>query len=170
MIHIQDILKQTTTLWILFLLTIGMTAAFGLIMYIWDFGVIDEMYHADEILAHIGAMTPTQRSVHSWMTATLDVAYPFAYGGLFVGVALRFFGRFGPWLALPSLAVIPVDLTEGVIQVLLLNGYEHVVGLKEIVTPLKLALYLPGLALTLIALAIGVFRKLRSLIDNPQTQ
>ena len=162
MSHMRDTLKRTKTLWILFVLTIVMTAAFGLVMYVWDFGIIDEMHRANEIQAHIDEMTSTQRRVHIWMTATLDAAYPLAYGGLFVGVALKFFGKLGPWLAFPSIAVIPVDLTEGVIQVLLLSGHMHVVGLKEIVTPLKLILYLSGLSIMLIGLAAGAYRKLRS--------
>ena len=60
--------------------------------------------------------------------------------------------------ALPSLAVIPVDLTEGLVQVLLLTSDAGVVGLKEIVTPLKLVLYISGLLISLVGLGRGFLR------------
>ena len=156
---IKNTLTKTKTLWTLFWLTIAMTIMFGVVMRIWGLGIIDEMFHGEEILAHIAAMSPTQRLVHAWMTATLDVAYPFAYGGLFIGIALKNFDKLGPWLALPSLAVIPVDLTEGFVQVLLLNGHDGVVWLKEIVTPLKLVLYISGLVISLVGLGRGILRR-----------
>jgi len=156
-----EFLQRRKTLWINFWATFIMTLIFGLIMQIWGFEIIDEMYDAATIIAHIDAMTPTQRTVHSWMTATLDVAYPLSYGALFIGMALRFFGKVGVWIALPSMLVIPVDLTEGVIQVFLLNGYSDIAYLKEIVTPLKLILFVWGLVVALIALGVGIYGKYR---------
>lgn len=155
----SNFLTKTTTLWITFLAAMLMTLAFGLVMQIWQFTIIDEMYVPEQISAHVGAMTPEQRTVHIWMTATLDVAYPFVYGSFFIGVALRFFDKFGPWLAVPSIAVIPIDLTEGLVQILILNGNEHVIWLKAIVTPVKLGLFFVGLGIAVTGLCIALLKR-----------
>lgn len=154
----QDLLTRPKILWLLFGATLAMTIAFGLIMWIWQFELIDEMHQPARIKAHLALLTPTQKYVHAWTTATLDVAYPFAYGGLFVGMALRFFDRFGVWLALPGALVIPVDLAEGVVQLLLLNGVENLLTYKQVLTPLKLGLYFPGLAIAVMGAGIAAVR------------
>lgn len=155
-------LTKAKTLWFLFWATLAMTLGFGLIMRIWQFEIIDEMYEPDQIRAHVAAFTATQKTVHAWMTATLDVAYPFAYGSLFIGMALRFFGRAGFWLALPSVLVIPVDLAEGYVQVLLLTGNDSLLAYKQILTPLKLGLFIPGLIVALVGAGIAIARRRRS--------
>jgi hypothetical protein len=94
------------------------------------------------------------------MTGTLDVAYPFAYGAFFIGIALRYFGRFGIYLALPSLLCIPADLTEGLAQVMILTGHEGWMTLKIIATPIKLALYITGLLITLVGLCLALKSRL----------
>ena len=161
MTKLFEFLQRRKTLWITFWTTLIMTMIFGLIMQVWGFEIIDEMYDATAILAHIDAMTSAQRTAHIWMTATLDVAYPLSYGALFIGMALRFFGKAALWIALPSMLVIPVDLTEGIVQVFLLNGYSDIAYLKEIVTPLKLLLFVWGFVFALIALGVGVYGKYR---------
>ncbi len=130
-------------------------------MHVWDFLVIDEMFVKPDILAHLSAMTDEQKRVHTITTATLDVAYPFAYGVFQAGMAYRFLGPWGRWIAPLSLICIPIDLTEGLAQVMLLSGNTDWVDLKVIVTPLKLALYLPGLGFALLALLILGSRTLR---------
>ena len=152
MARLFDFLAQTKTLWVTFTATIILTLCFGLIMHIWEFGIIDELYTQKKIIAHIEAMTPQQRSVHAWMTGTIDIAYPFAYGAFFMGMAKRHFAKYGTWLAMPSLLVIPADLAEGVTQIFLLDGRYDLAGLKAIFTALKLGLYLTGLAITLAAI------------------
>lgn len=146
-------LQRTNTLLILFAMTVVMTLAFGVVMYLGDFHIIDEMYHAPTILSHIEAMTAQQKSIHIWMTATLDVAYPFVYGALLVGITLRTFDKYTGWLIVPCVAVIPVDLLEGVVQVLLLSGNEQVAGFKTVLTPLKLTLLCIGLVICAAGLA-----------------
>lgn len=141
-------LSRPTVIWANFVVTLALTAVFGIVMLIWDFEIIDEMYVADAILAHVADMTATQRSVHIWLTATVDVIYPFCYGSFFIGVALKAYERAGIWLALPSLLVIPVDLFEGFTQVMLLSGHEAWVGAKSIATPTKLVLFLAGILIT----------------------
>ncbi len=149
-------LSKTKTLWATFALTLILTLSFGLVMFIWQFGIIDEMYIAEDIREHIEGMTKQQRTVHAWMTGTLDVAYPFAYGAFFIGIALRYFGRFGIYLAIPSLLCIPADLTEGLAQIMLLTGHEGWMTVKLIATPIKLALFITGLLITLAGLALAL--------------
>ena len=155
------LLASTPVIWLTFIAMVLMTIGFAVIMQVWDFTVIDEMYNAEDIRTHIAQMTPLQRTVHVWTTAVLDVAYPFAYAGFFIGVALRFFGKAGPWLAIPSMLVIPTDLFEGFAQVNLLLGNMEYLPVKPWVTPLKLVLFLAGLVVTFAGLGLGLFRKVR---------
>lgn len=155
------VLSQTRLLWASFIATIVLTISFGIVIYLGDFGIIDEMYIADDIRAHIDAMLPAQRVLHAWMTGTLDVAYPFAYGAFFIGVAVRFLGRLGPWFALPGILVIPADLTEGFAQIMLLTGHDGFMALKVVATQIKLTLFLSGLLITIVGLLFGVWNKIR---------
>lgn len=155
-------LTKTGTLWTTFVATLILTLLFGIVMRVWGFSIIDEMHDPQQVLAHIDAMTPVQRTVHAWMTGTLDVAYPLVYGAFFIGMALRFLGRFGLWLALPGIAVVPVDLTEGVIQILLLTGSDNVAWMKVYVTPLKLGLWFAALLIAMVAAAVAGARLLRA--------
>ena len=137
-----------------------MTIGFAAIMAAWDFVLIDEMSDPSAIRSHLAEMTATQKSVHIWTTAILDVAYPLAYGLLFAGMALRYFNQWGWWIALPSVLVIPVDLTEGAVQVAALTGYLDILWMKAYVTPLKLALFLFGLVASLAATVIAIKRQM----------
>lgn len=145
-------LSQTKILWFTFSLTLILTIIFGIVMHFGQFGIIDEMFVAEKINAHIDAMSPHQRLIHAWLTGTIDVLYPFAYGAFFIGIAVKHFGRFGFWLALPSVLVIPADLAEGVAQVMLLTGQDGFMSLKLIATPIKLVLYIFGLCVTVLGL------------------
>ena len=149
-------LTKSSTLWILFMLFVLETIAFGVIMYIWDFHVIDEMSNPDAIRQHIEEMSTLQRQVHAWTTATLDVAYPLTYGPLFAGLALR---SLRPLYALPAVTVIPVDLIEGAVQVLALTGTQDLIWLKAYVTPTKLVLFIAAMAIAGIALFLHIRRR-----------
>ncbi len=149
-------LARAKTLWITFALTMALTLLFGVVMYIGQFTIIDEMYVAEEIRAHIQAMSPRQRLIHAWLTATLDVVYPFVYAAFFIGVALRFFKRFHFWWVLPSLLVVPADLTEGAAQIMLLTGNESYMAVKVVATPIKLVVYICGLCITAVGLVLGL--------------
>ncbi|GAA0465231.1 hypothetical protein GCM10009096_02230 [Parasphingorhabdus litoris] len=155
-----EFLTRASALWFTFASTIMLTAAFGIVMHVWDFVIIDEIYEAQVILDHVSCMTPIQRTVHIWLTATVDVLYPFLYGAFFIGVSLKAFGRTGLWLALPSFLVIPVDLFEGFTQVMLLQGHHEYVAAKVWATPAKLTLFFAGSAITAIGL-VQLFRQRR---------
>lgn len=142
-------LTSTRVLWVLFTLFVLETLAFGGVMAVWDFHIIDEMSDPTQIKAHIEAMSGMQCRVHAVMTGTLDVAYPLTYGALFAGLALKVFR---PIFAAPSLLVVPVDLTEGVVQIMALNGDMSGLWLKAYVTPLKLILFVSAIVIAIWAL------------------
>lgn len=137
----------------LFFLNVALMVAFWMVMKIWDFTLIDEMFKPSEIRSHVEEMSTTQRKVHIWTTATLDVAFPFAYGGFFIGTGVRFPGRSGPLLIIPSVLCIAVDLIEGFVQVNILANDMTYLTAKEWVTPLKLILFVACLIITLFAWA-----------------
>ena len=152
------LLTNKNTLWLLFLVTLIITLSFTVVMQVWGFMLIDEMFNVEQISEHIAALSDKQKQVHIWTTATLDVLYPLAYGSLFAGIALKAFGRAGIYLALPSLLCIPVDLSEGYTQVMLLSGNDGFMGLKTIVTPIKFVLFFTGVVIAV----VGVFRLYRA--------
>lgn len=152
-------LSSTRALWVSFIATVLISIAFLVVMAHWNFLLIDELSNAEVIRTHIAALSDTQKQVHILATATLDVLYPFAYASLFIGLAIRFYPNWGMALALRSVLVVPVDLSEGVVQVLLLGGHDNFVWLKTIFTPLKLVLFLSGLAIALSSLWLVTKRK-----------
>ncbi len=141
----RDFLARSSTLWTAFIVTLVLTAVFGIVMHIGDFQIIDEMHDPEKIRAHLADMTAEQRRAHAWLTGTVDVAYPLAYGTLFTGMAMRYFPEAGTVLWLPILLVIPFDLAEGLILVMALNGNDGVIEFKRVVTPIKLILFIFGL-------------------------
>lgn len=56
-----NFLRHKATLWVLFVMTLLITASFGVVMHIWDFMLIDEMYRAEQISSHIAAMSEKQK-------------------------------------------------------------------------------------------------------------
>lgn len=143
MVQISD----TRTLWWLFILTLLLTASFVVCSSLWNLTLLDGVSSPVEVRRILIGMSPEQITAHIWITATLDVAYPLAYGGLFAGVALSMFETYGRYLAVPALLAIPVDLLEGVVQVLALTDTWDLIDMKAYVTPVKTALFLSGLAI-----------------------
>jgi hypothetical protein len=158
MIPFKDFFLKPKTTWVAFISTIILSISFITVMSYWSFEVIDEIYDVEALKLHLAAMTDTQKLVHIWATATLDVLYPFAYGTLFISLALRFMGKWGPLLAVPSFAVIPVDLSEGLVQILLLTETANFYDLKVALTISKLGLFLIGLCVAIIAVMIVGYR------------
>ena len=158
----KSFLTKSSALWVMAILMIGCIFGFWYVMRTFDFLLIDEIWDPDQVRAHIANLSEKQRQVHIWTTATLDVAFPLFYGGLFVGLAWRFLGTAGPLLALPGLAVIPIDLTEGVIQIMALSGNEVAAFHKVWVTPLKLGLFIAAAIVALIAIGVAISRRLVS--------
>ncbi len=155
------LLAERRTLWLTFVATILITAAFPMAASIWGISFIDGLSDPAAVRDAIAAMTPEQRVAHAWLTATLDVAYPLAYGALFAGSACAFFARYGRLMALLLLVVVPIDLLEGVVQVLALTDTADLIDTKAVLTPLKTALFLLGLAVTVAGWVVWVLRRFR---------
>ncbi len=113
----------------------------------------------------IDGQTEAQRNAHFWVTVLLDTAYPLAYGGFFAAMALRFFGKAGPVLALPALATMVADLGENTVQALALAGTADLLDVKDWLTPLKFGLFALAALIALVALGLAVFRLVRRLLN-----
>lgn len=155
-------LTRTPVLWGLAGAVLFMSLGFVYIMHRFDFLLIDEMWDPEKIHQHIEGLSSKQKTIHIWTTATLDVLYPLAYGGLFIGLVRRVFGASGRILAIPGALVIPVDLAEGAIQVLALIGNEDAIVHKMWVTPIKFGLFVTAAIFALVAIAVALMRKFKT--------
>ena len=147
-------------LWTTFAVFAALSVVFGVVMALFDFAIIDEMWEPAAILAHVEAMSPAQRTAHAWLTGTVDVAYPFAYAALFGGLAVAAFPQ-ARWLALPILLCVPADLVEVLSQVMILSGHEEWVAAKAVATPIKLVLFSLGVLIGLAGLIRLVVQRKR---------
>ncbi len=161
MMQLPATLTKTPTLWGLFFATVLITLSFPVASGYFDITLVDGISSPQETRSVIEGFSPEQRSAHAWITGTLDVAYPLAYGLLFAGVTVCFFPVVGGYLALLPLLCIPVDLFEGLVQIFALTGVADWVGLKAVVTPLKTALFMCGLATTVAGWLRWVYLKVR---------
>ena len=157
----MNLITRTPVLWALFGLTILVTAGFVLLAPMVGGQFLDSVAAPAEAQALLAGMTPSERTAHFWITVLLDTAYPFAYGLFFAGMAWRFFGKWGPIAAIPSFAVMIVDLTENTLQALSLSGAANVLDPKGWITPLKFNLFYLAALIALVALGIALFRMVR---------
>lgn len=154
----MNLITRTPVLWMLFALMVVLTLAFGSTAPMVGGRFLDMASAPEDTRALFEAMTPGERSAHFWLTVLLDTAYPLSFGLFFAGMAWRFFGRFGPFAAIPGFAVLIVDLTENTLQAITLSGAAYVLEPKAWVSPLKMNLfYLAGL-IAVVAAGIAVFR------------
>lgn len=163
-------LARPVVLICLLVVTILLSVSFVLISREFGFRFIDQLWAPGIVLADVGAMTPKQRFIHILSTATLDVAYPLAYGSLLLGLAIRYFRGSGylEFLILPAILVVPTDIVEGLVQILILNGHYTFLQWKFWLTLLKFGLFYLALAIALGGFVYrlfvhwqGVFRRRR---------
>jgi len=152
-------LRDTKVLWRLFILFALLSIAMlGWIQY-HSLHIIDEISDPEQVKAVLAAQSPAQHKAHFWMTLLLDIPYPFAYGLLFAGLALKFLGKWGKWLCIPALIAIPFDTIENITQLFILKGNTDLLALKAIVTPIKLTSFIIALVLAIVGLAVALKRK-----------
>lgn len=154
---ITEKLSETRMLWISFIATVLLTIIFQILVNQFGLVLLDALSDSTEVRIAISTMSEQQRQIHAWMTGTLDIAYPMAYGALFIGSAYKFFPSKGFLLAVPAILCIPVDLIEGVVQILALMGLVDWTQLKEFLTPLKNLLFVAGALLTISGWAKWIF-------------
>jgi len=154
----MSLITRTPVLWTLFGLTIALTLAFGALAPMVGGQFLDMVSKPEDTRAVFDAMTPSERSAHLWATVLLDTAYPLCFGLFFAGMAWRFFGKWGPFAAIPGFAVLVVDLTENTLQAITLSGAAYLLEAKEWVSPLKMNLFYLAAAIAFVAALIALYR------------
>lgn len=148
-------LTSGKTLWSLF----AVFAALSLAMLAWiihfDLHIIDEIWNPEQVETTLAAQSSAQHRAHFWMTLILDIPYPFVYGPLFAGLVLKYFKGGAKWLSVPAFLTIPTDTIENVSQLYILGGNMAPLGIKAIVTPIKLTSFILAVILALLALFIA---------------
>jgi hypothetical protein len=148
-------LREGRVLLVALMATVVLTALFPVVAGHFGLTLLDAIADPTEARALIEGLTREQRQAHAWITGTLDVAYPLAYGALFLGAMLRFFPRQGPLLAIPVLIGVPADLLEGLVQILALTGQADWLAAKAVLTPVKGGAFVYGAVLALLGVALS---------------
>ena len=138
--------------------TAALTALFPVVAGHFGLTLLDALADPAEARALIRGLTDDQKEAHAWITGTLDVAYPLAYGALFLGATFRFFPRKGALLAIPILIGVPADFLEGLVQILALTGQVDWLAAKAVLTPVKGGAFVYGAVLTLLGVALRGWR------------
>lgn len=157
----MSLITRTPVLWALFVLTVVLTGAFVALAPAVGGQFLDMSSAPADTRAVFETMTASERSMHFWLTVLMDTAYPLSFGLFFAGMAWRFFGKFGPFAAIPGFAVLIVDLTENTLQAITLSGAAYVLEAKEWVTPLKMNLFYLAALIAGVAACIAVFNMAR---------
>lgn len=151
-------LRARRALLVALLATLVLTALFPVIAAHFGLTLLDAVADPTEARALIEGLTSEQRQAHAWITGTLDVAYPLAYGALFLGATLRFFPCQGVLLAIPILIGVPADFLEGLVQILALTGQVDWLAAKAVLTPVKGGAFVYGAVLALLGVALRGWR------------
>ena len=148
-------LRGRRALLVALLATLVLTALFPVIAGHFGLTLLDAVADPTEARALVEGLTKEQRQAHAWITGTLDVAYPLAYGALFFGATLRFFPRKGALLAIPILIGVPADFLEGLVQLLALTGQVDWLAAKAVLTPVKGGAFVYGAVMALLGVALS---------------
>ncbi len=154
----MSFITRTPVLWTLFVLTVVIFVVFGALAPMVGGQFLDMVSKPEDTRAVFDAMTSSERTVHFWITVLLDTAFPLSFGLFFAGMAWRFFGKLGPFAAIPGFVVLIVDLTENTLQAITLSGAAYVLEPKEWVTPLKTNLFLLAALIAFVAAGIALYR------------
>jgi hypothetical protein len=146
-------LKQPHILKLLLFITVPLIAISKWAVSYWGLELLDGISDPNAARTLLGRLSPEQNLGHIWFTATLDVILPFAAAGLFASLTLNAFGKYALYLAVIPLIAIPIDLSEGVIQVLALTETADLLAIKAYTTPVKEMIYHLGFLLALVGLA-----------------
>ena len=149
-----SLLRDSKTIWILLAATVALAIGFQLATPLTGAALLDSSAALEDSQVLLQAMSAEQKRAHLWITVLLDVPFPFAYGGLFLGLCLRHGGKYALWLAAPAFLVIPVDLIENTVQVIALLGNESLLPTKEVLTPTKFTLVYTAAVIALGSLSI----------------
>ena len=127
------------------ILSIVCIGAFLFVGYRFEINYLDQEYLDQRVLFILENMSTLQASIHSWVTMTLDIIFPLAYGFLFFGILLSNLEGQWKFLAILPLILIAADLTEGIFQIQLLKAETTemmTISYKNKITLIKYFLFL----------------------------
>ena len=119
-----------------------------------EINYLDQEYLDQRVLFILENMNVLQVSIHLWVTMTLDVIFPLAYGFLFCGILLNNLEGQWKFLAILPLILIAADLAEGIFQIQLLKAETTkmmIVSCKNNITLIKYFLFLICMGICLLA-------------------
>ena len=156
---LKDYMTRTSTLTFLFIVAVALVGCFITFTPVAGGILLDSLRSATESQQLLVSMSDVQKTAHFRITLWLDMLFPIAYGGFFVGVTLKYFEQVGIWLAIPAFLVIPTDICENLIQLLALTGTEGLLQIKAILTPIKFMLFYISATIAALSLSIGIWRR-----------
>lgn len=161
----KEKLRHPMVLLGLLIATLGLGYSFIAVSNTYGFEFLDTMWSGNEVLNAVLQMTQEQKHMHKLATITLDVAFPIAYSALFAGMTLRYFAgsSFMEFLLLPAILVLPIDLIEGGVQMLLLNEqWTPMLSWKHVLTLVKFILFFLALGIALVGWVRAVLERVLS--------
>ena len=155
-------MTRTSTLTFLFIVAVALVGCFITFTPVAGGILLDNLRSATESQQLLASMSDAQKTAHFRITLWLDMLFPLAYGGFFVGLTLKYFEQAGIWLAIPAFLVIPTDICENLIQLLALTGTEDLLHTKAMLTPIKFMLFNVSATIAALSLSIGIWRRFKS--------
>ena len=158
----KEKLRHPVVLLGLLIITFGLSYSFIAVSRKYGFVFIDSLWAGNEVLNAVLQMTPEQKHIHKLATMTLDVAFPIAYSALFTGMTLRYFAgsSYMEFLLLPAILVLPIDLIEGAVQLLILNGqWNPMLAWKYVLTLGKFILFFLAMGIALVGLVRAILER-----------
>ena len=161
MTRLLAFLSKTPVLFGFFVATIVILISFSPLRQSLDGPLLDQIFSGDAAKARLAEFSAEQKLAHFWVTVINDTLFPLAYGGLLMGLAARFGGRYGTLAAIPALLTIVFDLAENTVQALALSGTLDLLGLKSFLTPAKMGFLLIAFLVAVVFLIAAGFRRIR---------
>ncbi|NCF44571.1 MAG: hypothetical protein GWP70_07075 [Proteobacteria bacterium] len=145
--NIYRIVATPLCLWLCLLLVV-----LGAVTLLWlpnrfELILLDGLWQPEGVRAAIADMDATQRVAHIWLTSTVDVVLPTAFGVSVLGSGLRLQPTWRKPISALVMLLIGFDLLEGTVQILALTNQVDWLAAKQLLTPVKLACYVVGLLL-----------------------
>lgn len=100
---------------------------------------------------------PNAVGVHLYISAGIDMVYPFAYSAFVGGLCMRYGAARGAQFAAPILLAAGLDIAENVSQIMALTGNPDALHAKTVLTPAKFGFAAIGSAIAIWLWARAVF-------------
>ncbi len=155
-------LQHTQALWLLGVASLVMIALSDYLKWHWQLQLLDGIWNPLEARELVTQLNSEQKTDHLWFTTTVDIILPLVVAAFMAGATLRAFPRWGRYLAMAPLLAVPLDLSEGVIQVMVLTDTADWLAMKAYTSPVKSSGYLIGLIMVGLSLFKWLFTYARS--------